>query len=507
MPRLARSSKRSLGATIIVAAVAVVAMSTAALAAFTAMTSSPGNSLSAERMNAGNTPTFTLSGRDVTVTWTASLLSDATTTAQNYTIAKTQTTPNLGTVAFGTGSTCMGSVGALSCVDTTLPENGTSGSTFSYSDTPHYATWNGPASTAGTLTVPAPSESLTATSFTADGGTTSASIASFFDSESVHFCLDGDGTTFACSAGTPIGTATIPATGGSASGVTITIPGGTGTGGHTVYAIGNAGSHTTGTSINVSAGAPHTVAVVSGSGQSAAVSTALANPLVAKVTDSSGNPVPGVSVTFAAPSSSASGTFASTGCTSNPHTYSCVSTTAANGQATSSAFTANATPGTYNVSATATGGTNPSVNFSETNTPAAPTIAVTSPTSGTTYGPNASAWNNACKGLLGSSSATNAMCGTDSATSPATVSSVTFTLTRDDPSTQCWNGSSWVSGTACVANAATLVSGGIWKTALSFATLVNGQTASSTGNYTLTVTVTDSNSSTAQQVVAFKASN
>src|SRR5439155_3448274 len=76
----------------------------------------------------------------------------------------------------------------------------------------------------------------------------------------------------------------------------------------------------------------------------------------------------GVSVTFSAPSSGASATFASGGnCTSNPQTYQCVATTNGSGVATSSTFTANAGQGTYNVSATAGGGSNPSVNFSATN--------------------------------------------------------------------------------------------------------------------------------------------
>jgi hypothetical protein len=48
------------------------------------------------------------------------------------------------------------------------------------------------------------------------------------------------------------------------------------------------------------------VAVVSGSGQAATVATGFAAPLVAVVKDAFGNPVPGVSVTFAAPASGAS---------------------------------------------------------------------------------------------------------------------------------------------------------------------------------------------------------
>jgi hypothetical protein len=123
-----------------------------------------------------------------------------------------------------------------------------------------------------------------------------------------------------------------------------------------------------GTSVTVSAAAPAGITATSGAGQSANISTAFTNPLAATVTDTYGNTKSGVSVTFAAPASGASSTFASGGnCTSNPQTYQCVATTNSSGVATSSIFTANATRGTYNVSATASGGSNPSTNYSETN--------------------------------------------------------------------------------------------------------------------------------------------
>jgi len=60
----------------------------------------------------------------------------------------------------------------------------------------------------------------------------------------------------------------------------------------------------------ISAGTPDTVTATSGSGQSAAVSTAYANPLAATVTDGSGAPVANVPVTFTAPPAGASAVFA-----------------------------------------------------------------------------------------------------------------------------------------------------------------------------------------------------
>jgi hypothetical protein len=108
------------------------------------------------------------------------------------------------------------------------------------------------------------------------------------------------------------------------------------------------------------------IGVVSGSPQSANAGTAFGAPLVALVTDTYGNPVPGVAVSFTAPSSGASATFASSGCTSNSPATTCVVTTDANGRATSSTLTANTTTGPYSISASATS-TN-SVNFAMTNT-------------------------------------------------------------------------------------------------------------------------------------------
>jgi hypothetical protein len=106
-----------------------------------------------------------------------------------------------------------------------------------------------------------------------------------------------------------------------------------------------------------------TITVVSGTPQDTTISTAFGAVLKAKVTDASNNPVTGVTVTFAAPTTGASGTFAASGCTSNSPTTTCTVTTDGTGVATSSVFTANGTPGGYTVTATATGVATPA-NFS-----------------------------------------------------------------------------------------------------------------------------------------------
>jgi adhesin/invasin len=119
--------------------------------------------------------------------------------------------------------------------------------------------------------------------------------------------------------------------------------------------------------LTVIAGSASTVAIVRGAGQFTTHSTAFTSPLTAVVLDADGNPVSGVLVTFAAPSSGASGVFAA--CTSNPNSYTCVATTNAEGVATASTFTANATIGNYYVQVTTAPTTSPSpLNFAEDNT-------------------------------------------------------------------------------------------------------------------------------------------
>jgi len=114
------------------------------------------------------------------------------------------------------------------------------------------------------------------------------------------------------------------------------------------------------TSVTISPGVAAVVATQAGSSQSATVNTAFAATLAAKVTDSFGNPVPGVLVTFTAPGSGASGKFANSTVTTS-------ASTDGGGIAAATAFTANITAGSYTVSASASGAT--SASFALTNNP------------------------------------------------------------------------------------------------------------------------------------------
>jgi hypothetical protein len=119
-----------------------------------------------------------------------------------------------------------------------------------------------------------------------------------------------------------------------------------------------AGTNTATFALTNSPGAATTLSVAGGSPQSTPVGTAFASNIAALIVDQFGNPVPGVTVTFTAPASGASGTFAN----ATPTTP---STSAANGVATASVFTAGQVAGAYNVVASAAGV--PSLNLPLTN--------------------------------------------------------------------------------------------------------------------------------------------
>ena len=117
-------------------------------------------------------------------------------------------------------------------------------------------------------------------------------------------------------------------------------------------------------------GAPAVVIKGAGDNQVTVIGNAFATALNVTVKDAHGNAVPSARVTFAAPGLGASGSFASTGCSGQPPATTCTVTTATNGTAATSLFTANGTAGGYAITATATGGSNPSASLALTNAPA-----------------------------------------------------------------------------------------------------------------------------------------
>jgi protocatechuate 3,4-dioxygenase beta subunit len=119
--------------------------------------------------------------------------------------------------------------------------------------------------------------------------------------------------------------------------------------------------------LTVNPGGPAAVTVAAGSGQSATVSSTFATALAAKVTDTYGNPLAGVTVTFTAPASGPSGSFAG-----NVNT----AVTNAAGVATAPAFSANGTAGTYAVLGAVANVATPAM-FAMTNNGAVNTLTLT----------------------------------------------------------------------------------------------------------------------------------
>jgi hypothetical protein len=118
-------------------------------------------------------------------------------------------------------------------------------------------------------------------------------------------------------------------------------------------------------SLTDSVGTVTSVSATAGTPQSAFLGVAFATALQATVDDQYGNPISGVVVTFAAPSSGVGGSFAG-------NTTSVTATTNALGVATAPAFTANTTIGSYTVTASVSGVSTP-VSYSLTNTVGAAT--------------------------------------------------------------------------------------------------------------------------------------
>jgi alpha-tubulin suppressor-like RCC1 family protein len=113
---------------------------------------------------------------------------------------------------------------------------------------------------------------------------------------------------------------------------------------------------------------PGTVTATVGTPQQATINTTFAAALQATVTDTDGNPMSGIVVTFAAPLAGATGTFAGSGSLAT-------ATTGTTGAATSPLFTADGLAGSYTITASANG-VAPAA-FSLTNGSATPMIAWT----------------------------------------------------------------------------------------------------------------------------------
>ena len=207
----------------------VVATPGIAQAAWTAAATAKGYA-KADSVPQGNTPTTSVNGRDVTVSWPVSRFLNTTAVA-GYSVRRFDSSTGVPQAVL---ASCTGTIAALTCT-----EFGVAPGTWKYAVTPKQALWTGPESPqSATATVGSPSLTLTTTTMSALPTTSGGSIANFLDGESVIYRLD-NATTGTLLAGS-ITPSPVPV-GGSAL-VNVTVSAGTTLGAHTVFAVGSLGS-------------------------------------------------------------------------------------------------------------------------------------------------------------------------------------------------------------------------------------------------------------------------
>ena len=285
-----------------------------------------------------------------------SITADGTTTATITVQLKDANSNNLTTgganVTFATPST--GSIAT-----TTDNGDGTYSATYTASTTPGSVTItpqlsavNFTNTTSITLNVGAASAttstvSVSPTSITADGTTTATITVQLKDANSNNLTTGGANVTFATPSTGSIATTTDNGDGTySATYTASTTPGSV-----TITPQLSAVNFTNTTSITLNVGAASSIAINAGDGQSATVGTAVTTAPSVIVKDSNGNPVGGVSVTFAVASGD--------GSLGSPATVQ----TNASGIATSPAWTLGATSGSNTVTATSAGLTGSPLTF------------------------------------------------------------------------------------------------------------------------------------------------
>jgi hypothetical protein len=212
----------------------------AALAAWGVVASGVGR-VSALTLSAGSAPSTSVSGRTVTLSWTASTEPNGA-SATDY-IVKRYDSGGASQQVIYSGS-CASSVAGTTCSESGVPPG-----TWRYSVTPRYQGWSGPASPLTAVSVASPGLNFSQ-SVVKSPSTLTGSLTNFIDSETVIFHLDA--VTGAVLSGTVNGTATpaaVPA-GGSAP-VTVTVPAGTTQGSHIVYAVASASGDSAGGAVTV----------------------------------------------------------------------------------------------------------------------------------------------------------------------------------------------------------------------------------------------------------------
>jgi hypothetical protein len=202
----------------------------------------------AQVMPTGNTPTVSVSNRDVTVSWTASALPGGA-AVSGYTVKRYDASTN---VLQTIGAGCTGTIAGLTCTETSVPPG-----SWRYTVTPVKQSWvGGESAKSATVTVDAPSLTFSSsTNINTLPRALSGSVASYLGGETLTFRLDNP------TSGTVLAGSSVPSPipGGGSANITVTIPVGTANGSHTVYAVGSGGS-TASASIIVDSVAPSVTA-------------------------------------------------------------------------------------------------------------------------------------------------------------------------------------------------------------------------------------------------------
>jgi hypothetical protein len=211
--------------TLAIAVLSVLAMPAPANAAWSTGSGAGSGYSKARTLGAVAAPTVSATGRSVSVSWTAP---GGGAPPTGYIVKRYDNSNQSGTV----GSSCSGTVTGTSCTESAVPAG-----TWTYKVTPARASWRGEESAGSSVTVAAPSLTLTPTTVTSFPTSLSGQVRGFVAGQTVTFRLDDptSGTVLSGST-TP---ATIPADGQASA--TVTIAAGTANGAHTVYAVGSGG--------------------------------------------------------------------------------------------------------------------------------------------------------------------------------------------------------------------------------------------------------------------------
>jgi hypothetical protein len=217
----------------LIAAAALVAMLSFATVAVAGWNSdgSGGSYSKARSLPAGNAPTTSISGRNVTVSWTSASFVGGGPSISDYTVKRYNTGGTLQTIGAG----CAGTVSALTCTENNVPAG-----SWKYSVTPKAGSnWVGTESSQSVTQVVSPASYTLSGSSTLNSlpQTLNGNLAAFMAGQTVSFRLDNatTGTVLSGSISpTPIQSS------GSAT-TSVTIPAGTSDGTHTIFAIGSQG--------------------------------------------------------------------------------------------------------------------------------------------------------------------------------------------------------------------------------------------------------------------------